>query len=64
MILKTNVVVNIIEANLNTKDGKAYGEMLIQLPDDETSIAKVKNYLNSEAIEYEEKVIDDKVVSC
>ena len=64
MILKTNVLVNIIEANLNTKDGIAYGEMLIQLPDDETAIAKVKNYLNSEAIEYEEKIIDDRVVSC
>lgn len=53
MILKTKVLVNIIQADIKSKDAKIYGEMILQLPDDETAIAKIKNYLISENIKFQ-----------
>ena len=56
MILKTKVLVNIIKANFKTVDSKTYGEMILQLPNDDTSLAKVKNYLNINNISFSEEV--------
>lgn len=55
MILKTKVQVNIIEANIKSKHTKIFGEMILQLPDDEAAIAKVKNYLTMEHITFQEE---------
>ena len=55
MILQTKVLVNIIKANVRTVDYKTYGEMIIQIPDDEASIAKVKNFLNSNNVTFQKE---------
>ena len=56
MILQTKVMVNIINANVRTVDGKTYGEMMLQIPDDEASIAKVKNFLTSNQVTIQQEV--------
>ena len=56
MILQTKVMVNIINANVRTVDGKTYGEMMLQIPDDEASIAKVKNFLTSNQVTFQQEV--------
>lgn len=55
MILKTKALINIIDANIKTKDDKIFGEMKVVLPNDEATIAKVINYLETENIKYEVK---------
>lgn len=55
MILKTKVQVNFIEANIKSKNAKISGEMILQLPDDEIAIAKVKNYLTMEHITFQDE---------
>ena len=59
MILKTNVVVNILEADIKTEGDNPVGKMVVQLPDDENAIAKVKNYLNSHNVSYEEETLKE-----
>jgi len=55
MILKTGVAINIIEANIKSKDAHSqYGEMIIQLPNSELDILKVKSYLTKENISFQE----------
>lgn len=56
MILKTKVLVNIIQANVRTVDGKTYGEMILQLSDDDASVAKVKNFLLNNEVTFQEEV--------
>lgn len=56
MILKTKVLVNIIKANFKTVDSKTYGEMILQLPNDDASLGKVKNYLTINNISFLEEV--------
>ena len=46
--------VNILGADTKNIDGKAYGQMLLQLPDDENSALRIKNYLDSRKIPFEE----------
>lgn len=55
MILKTKALINIIDANIKTKDDKIFGEMKVILPNDEATVAKVINYLETENIKYEVK---------
>ncbi len=55
MTLECKTPVNILGADTKNIDGKAYGQMLIQLPEDETSIAKIFNYLESRGICYKEE---------
>lgn len=56
--LECKTAVNILFANTKTIDGRAYGEMLIQLPEDETSIARVFNFLNDKRIHYKEEELN------
>ena len=35
-------------------DGRAYGQMLLQLPEDENAQSRIFNYLNTRKIPYEE----------
>lgn len=52
MILKCNTPVNILHADTKDIDGKAYGQILVQLPDDDTSTEKITAYLNANSVTY------------
>lgn len=56
LILETKVGINIVEATIQNVDGQSVGTMIIQLPDDEIKIAKVKEYLRRMQVFYEEEV--------
>ncbi len=54
MVLECRTPVNILFADTKDIDGKAFGQMLIQLPDEEISRKRVYAYLQSNQIPYEE----------
>ncbi len=54
MVLESKTPVNILFADTKDIDGKAFGQMVIQLPDDETGRKRIMNYLNINSIPYEE----------
>lgn len=51
--LECHSAVNILGADTKNIGGRAYGQMLLQLPDDEGSAARIKKYLESRGIKYE-----------
>lgn len=53
--LECKTAVNILFANTKAIDGRAFGEMLLQLPEDETSVARVLSYLDEKRIYYKEE---------
>lgn len=54
LTIECNEKVNILGANTENVGGKAYGQMLIELPDNPMSVEKIKRYLDSKTIYYEE----------
>ena len=46
LILECQAKINILGASTEDVGGKAYGQMLIAIPEDEMKIARVKNYLS------------------
>ncbi len=52
LVLECQVPVNILFADTKDFDGKAYGQMIIQLPDDDSRAARVTSYLNNKHISY------------
>lgn len=58
LVLKCQTMVNILGASTEDIGGKAFGQMILQLPEDELAIARAKNYLESIGIYYEESDID------
>lgn len=54
LVLACKVPVNILYAKTNDIQGVAAGQMIIQLPEDETDSVRVLNYLNTVKIPYEE----------
>ncbi len=54
MTLECNAAVNILFADTSNIDGKAYGQMIVQLPDDNLAVSKIKAYLDSQGIYFEE----------
>lgn len=54
MVLECRVPVNIIFANTKDINGQAYGQIVLQLPDDETQVQKVLYYLRSKNLTVEE----------
>ena len=54
MILASKVPVNILYASTKDIGGTAYGQMIIQLPEDETDAARALHYLKSGQVLYEE----------
>lgn len=54
IVTECRCAVNILGADTKNIDGKAYGQMLLQLPDDEASSERVKNYLGKRKIPFEE----------
>lgn len=58
MTLECQTAVNILGANTKNINGKAYGQMLVQLPEDENSVARIFNYLQSRNICYKEEAMN------
>lgn len=54
MTIQCDVMVNILSANTENIGGKAFGQMLIQLPEDEAACQRIRDYLDSRGILYEE----------
>ncbi|MBQ7942847.1 MAG: ATP-binding cassette domain-containing protein [Lachnospiraceae bacterium] len=54
LTLECNEMVNILGANTENICGKAYGQMVIELPQNPVSINRIKSYLDSKSIAYEE----------
>ena len=52
MILKCSTPVNILHADTKDIDGKAYGQILVQLPDNDTSAEKITAYLKANNVTY------------
>ncbi len=54
MVLACRVPVNILHADTRDIEGKAMGQMLIQLPEDEVDAGRVLNYLKTAGVAFEE----------
>ena len=54
MVLACKVVVNILHADTRDIGGKAMGQMIIQLPEDEVDAGRICNYLKTVGVTYEE----------
>lgn len=54
LTLECNEMVNILGANTENIGGRAYGQMLIELPENKESVQKIKNYLDKKQITFEE----------
>ncbi len=54
MVLECRIPVNIIFASTKDIDGKAFGQIVLQLPDDEASVQKAIHYLRSRNLTVEE----------
>ncbi|MBE6614282.1 MAG: ATP-binding cassette domain-containing protein [Ruminococcaceae bacterium] len=51
--LECHTAVNILGADTKNIGGKAYGQMLLQLPEDEGAITRIRAYLDSRGMKYE-----------
>ncbi len=58
MVLKCGAPVNILFANTKDIDGKAFGHMIVQLPDDPVAVRQILTYLDMENIAYGEEKYD------
>lgn len=56
LVLHCQCLVNIMYADTKDVDGKAYGEILLQLPDDADKIERILFYLKEKGIFYREEV--------
>ena len=54
MVLACKVPVNIMHADTRDIEGKAMGQMLIQLPEDEADANRIRNYLKTTRVTFEE----------
>ena len=54
LVLKCNAPVNILGASTEDIGGRAFGQMLLEIPTDEAVQAKAKEYLDSIGVHYEE----------
>lgn len=54
LTLECRTAVNILAANTKNIEGKVYGQMVLQLPEDETTLMRVKAYLTSRGVHFEE----------
>lgn len=59
MILQFKQPVNIIFANSKNIDGKAFGQIVLQLPDDAATAAKMLQYLRMQGLNAEEITADE-----
>ncbi len=54
LVLECEAKINILGASTENVGGKAYGQMLIRIPEDEMKIARVKTYLDRIGVHYKE----------
>jgi len=59
MSLECHTAVNILAADTKVIDDKSYGQMVLQLPDDPEAVERIKTYLRTKEIRFEEEKIDD-----
>ena len=55
LVLECQAKVNILGASTEDVGGKAYGQMLIAIPEDEMKVARVKSYLNEIGVHVSEE---------
>ncbi len=58
LALECRAAVNILYANTRNVDGKAMGQMLLQLPQDETTVLRVKQWLTDHQITFKEETLN------
>ena len=58
LALECRAAVNILFANTRNVDGKAIGQMLLQLPQDETTVLRVKQWLSDRKITFKEEKLN------
>ena len=58
LALECRAAVNILFANTRNVDGKAIGQMLLQLPQDETTVLRVKQWLSDHKITFKEEKLN------
>ena len=56
LVMECGIAVNILFADTRELDGRACGQMLIQLPDDERQVERVCAYLDEKSIVYHKEV--------
>ncbi|MGI6180444.1 MAG: methionine ABC transporter ATP-binding protein [Agathobaculum sp.] len=59
MVLECKAAVNIMFANTKNIDGKAYGQMILQLPEEERAASRALAYLETQNVHVEEGSADD-----
>ena len=59
MTLECRAAVNIVFANTKSLDGKVYGQMVLQLPADESAQARVLEYMQHTGLAFSEEVYTD-----
>ena len=59
LTLECHSQVNILAANTKNIDGKAYGQIILQLPDDDTAVGRILRYLDQHEVPYEEASEND-----
>ena len=58
LILECRTPVNILQANTQNIGGKMFGQMILQLPNNSASCARVRTYLTEQKIQYSEEDAD------
>ncbi len=59
LIFECRIPVNILRANTKNIGGKAFGQMILQLPNDSAASARVQAYLTEQKIQYSKEDADD-----
>lgn len=52
--LECSAAVNIMSADMKEIGGKSFGQMILMLPDDETTVKRIYTYLSSHSVNFEE----------
>lgn len=52
--LECSAAVNIMSADMKQLDGKSYGQMVLMLPTEEQTLARIFNYLDTHGVKYDE----------
>jgi D-methionine transport system ATP-binding protein len=58
MTLDCHTAVNILASDTKNIEGRVYGQMVLQLPEDESALTRVKSYLAARNIYFEEEIED------
>ena len=58
MVLDCGAPVNILSANTQIIDGKTFGQLVLQLPDNPSAVSRMLLYLRQQGVSYQEENID------